>query len=302
MVNQLRLESLDELRTYVAIVDAGSLAGAAATLGVTPNAVSRRLGVLEQRLGRRLLDRTTRRMSVTDEGRRFHARCEQILGAAEEAEREVAGANGLTGTLRVSVHADMATPGVLLALGELLERSTALSVQLRVANRFVEPIRGGLDLAIHLGKPPPSSLVAFPLGFLVWTLAAAPAYTARRGLPRSPDQLIRHECLRVLRERPETSWALTRGGGATQRFEIGGRFETSDATALALALYGGLGIGLRLQPEIDAAVRAGTLVAVLPAWHSARMPVFAMVPQGRAKLPGVRALIDVLRAATRSLG
>jgi LysR family transcriptional activator of dmlA len=301
MENHLRIESLNELRTYVAIIGAGSLAGAAATLGVTPNAVSRRLGLLEGRLGRRLIHRTTRRLAVTDEGQRFHARCRRALDELDEAEREIAGADGLSGTLRVAIHSEMVCPDLLIALRELLESSSQLRVQVRVERHFVEPIGAGLDLAVHAGRPPASSLVSIPLGSMTWGLAAAPVYLARHGRPTRPEQLVDHACVRMLSTPPETHWHLRPGGGRSKRFVVGGRFEVTDARALVEAMHAGMGIGIRLRSAIDSAAREGTLEHVLPQWQWASTPFFALLPRGRAKLPGVRAMLEVLRRATQSL-
>jgi len=300
-MNPQRISNFDELRTYVAIVETGSLAAAARLLGVTPNAISRRLGVLEDRLGQRLIHRTTRRLSITDEGQLFHVRCRRILDELDDAERELAGGDGLDGTLRVAIHNDMVCPDLMAALSHLLTASDHLKVQLRVSNSFLEPIRSGLDLAVYVGPPPASSLVSVPLGTLAWGLAATPSYVKRHGRPSSPSDLAHHECLRVLRDRPETHWELSKGSGKARRFAIGGRFETTDAQALIEALYAGVGIGVRLRSAIDSAVRAGTLVHVLPEWQWASTPLYALLPKGRTKLPSIRAMLDVLRKATHSL-
>lgn len=301
MGNQHRLENLEELRTFATIVEAGSLARAAASLGVTPNAVSRRLAMLEERLGRRLIHRTTRRLTVTDEGLRLHQRCRRVLDELEEAERELLGADGLDGTLKVALHPGMVGPTLVAGVASLLQATGRLRVQLRVINGYADPIREGLDLAIYVGKPPASSLVAVPLTALTWSLAAAPAYLARHGKPRLPTDLVRHECLRVLREAPETHWQLGRGGGRARRFAIGGRFETDDGNLLTSALYAGIGVGLRPRAEIDASVDAGTLAHVLPAWQWATTPLFALLPAGRQRMPAVRMFLDLLKTSTRSL-
>ena len=301
MVNTQRITSFDELRTYVAIVESGSLAAAASLLGVTPNAVSRRLGILEERLGLRLIHRTTRRLSITDEGKIFHARCRRILDELDEAERELSGGDGLDGTLRVAIHSDMVCPDLMVAMREMLADSSQLRVQLRVSNSFIEPIRSGLDLGVYVGSPPASSLVSVPLGTLVWGLAAAPIYLERHGRPGSPTELVHHECLRVMRDRPETYWELSKGNGKAKRFAISGRFETTDGQALIEALYAGVGIGVQLRSSIGSAVRAGTLEPVLPAWQWASTPLYALLPKGRTKRPSIRLLLDVLRRATHSL-
>lgn len=295
------LDSLAELRTYVAIIKEGSLASAAATLRIAPNAVSRRLSVLEERFGRRLIHRTTRRLSVTDEGRDFYERCRRILDEVDAAERELTDADGTTGTLRIGIHPDMVGPSLLTAVGDMLAAHDRLSVELRVSSDFLEPIGSGLDLAIHLGEPPPSSLVLVNLGTLVWGMFATPGYLARNGNPASPNDLVRHECLRMLRGRRETHWELSKGGGRPRRFAVGGRFETTDGAALLQALHAGLGIGVQLRQAARAAVGAGRLNPVLPAWQWASTPLYALLPKGRTKVPSVRMLLDALRGTIDQL-
>lgn len=300
MVNH-RIESLDEIRTFATIVEAGSLAAAATRLGVTPNAVSRRLAVLEARLKRRLIHRTTRRLTVTEEGQAFHARCRRALDELAEAEQELLGADGFAVKLRIGLHSDMLGPVLIEGLRDLLEGASQLRIELRVSSSFIEPVRSGLDLAVYVGKPQPSSLVSVPLGSMVWSLAAAPRYVEVHGKPRTPKDLARHECLRIVREGPEAHWDLSHRGGQGQRFPVGGRFESTDGQALAQALYAGVGIGVRPRSEIAAAVRSGTLETVLPTWEWASTPLYALMPQGRNKLPGVRALLDVLRRGVQGV-
>lgn len=243
MVNH-RLENLDEIRTFAAIVEAGSLAAAALRLGVTANAVSRRLAMLEGRLKRRLIHRTTRRLTVTEEGRVFHARCRRALDELADAELELMGADGFGGKLRVGLHPDMFGPALIGGLRDLLEGSARLRVELRVSSTFIEPVRAGLDVSVFVGEPPPTTLVSVPLGSMVWSLAAAPSYVSVHGKPRTPKDLLNHECLRMLREGPETHWVLSRNGGQAQRFPVGGRLESTDGVALIQALYAGIGIGV----------------------------------------------------------
>ena len=296
MVNLRALDNFEELRTFVAIVERGSLVAAARTLGYTANAVSRRLGVLEERLGRRLLHRTTRRLSVTEEGRRFYERCVDILAAAEAAEREVIGGDEISGVLRVAIHNDIVGLDFFRSLGELLATSTDLRVDLRVVPRFLDPIEHGLDLAIHVGPPPPSSLIAVRLGEFYWGLAAAPNYVETHGRPSRPEKLVEHECLRVLREMPERVWRLARKGGRPRQFPISGRVHINDSRALSEALYAGLGIGVRPRTEIDEAVKQGRLEHVLRPWSWATTPLFALVPKGVLRVPRVKAFVEILKA------
>lgn len=301
MMNQVSLSNFEELRTFVAIADAGSLAGAAVSLGLQPNAVSRRLSALEERLGRRLMNRTTRRLSLTDEGARFRERCRRVLVELHEAEQELLGGGEGEGTLRVAVHGDLVSPHVLEGIRNFLAEKPRLRLQFRVASRFVDPIKEGLDVVTHVGKLKDSSLVAVPLGETVWALAASPAYLSRHKTPKSPHELKTHECLRLLGDAPETHWRLSRKSERPKHFEIGGRFETNDGGGLQMALYAGVGIGIRLLPEIEAAQRAGTLERVLPDWRWAATPAYAMLPSGRLKLPVVRSFVELLKASISRL-
>ncbi|MGD9604356.1 MAG: LysR family transcriptional regulator [Gammaproteobacteria bacterium] len=297
-MNRTKLDSIADLRAFAMIVDAGSLVGAARLLGLTPNAVSRRLGALETRLGQRLVNRTTRRLAVTEDGRAFHVRCKRILDELEEAERELDGADGRHGTIRIAVHPGLAGQHMMSGLRVVLEESSDLRVQVRVATGFIDPIAAGLDISVFVGNPPASSLVAVPLGVMVWGLAAASSYLERHGRPRSPTQLSSHECLRVLRQPPEDHWPLKRiGDKSPTRFPIGGRLEIAGTSALDEALNAGLGIGIRLRSSIEAGAERGQLEHVLPAWQWASTPVFALLPRGRSKLPGIRTVLDILRAS-----
>lgn len=300
-MNRFSLSNLEELRTFVAIVDSGSLAKAAVSLGLQPNAVSRRLSALEERLGRRLMNRTTRRLSLTDEGARFQERCRRVLKELHEAEQDLLGRGEAEGTLRVALHPDILSPHLLDGIREFLSDKPRLHLQLRVVSRFVDPIKEGLDVTTHVGKPRDSSLVAVALGETVWALAASPNYLTRHGKPKSPQELKSHECLRLLGDGPETHWHLSRKGERTRRFEIGGHFETNDGDALQMALYAGVGIGIRLLPEIEAAHRDGRLERILPDWRWAATPAYAMLPAGRLKLPVVRHFVELLKTGISRL-
>jgi LysR family transcriptional activator of dmlA len=290
--------NLDELRTLVAIVEGGSLAAAARELGLTPHAISRRLAALEARLGRVLIHRTTRRLSVTAEGQRFAARSQRVLAELAEAEAELVGADGLSGPVRIILHPDLVSPGLMTALAALRARAPALELTVRVTKAFVDPIAAGVDLSIHVGRPPASSLVAVPLSNGAWVLAAAPSYLARHGRPRTPQQLIEHQCLRMIHGAAETHWDLCEEGKRPRRIPVGGGFATDDGPTLTAALYGGLGIGVRLRAEVQAAAATGQLEPILPRWRWAQIPVFAMLPQARTRHAGVRLVLDALRHAT----
>ncbi|MBL8915103.1 MAG: LysR family transcriptional regulator [Archangium sp.] len=285
------LENLADVRMFVAIVELGSLVAAARKLGWKANAVSRRLSAMEGRVGQRLIHRTTRRLSVTEEGHRLASRCRRILAELDEAERELAG-EAVATTLRLIIHPGMVSHRLMAGLGGLLRRSEQLRFRVNVSSDFVDPIADGADVSIHVGRPPSSSLVARSLGKMQWVLAADRAYLEREGRPRNPQQLVEHECLRLLREPPEDHWTLSRGeAGRPTRFPISGRLELSDGDALSHALDAGLGIGIRLAASL---VVGGRIERVLPEWQWAATPIFALMPSGRQKSPHVRHTLDVL--------
>ncbi len=298
--NPLALDDLAGLRAFALSVDGGSFTSAARVLGLTTNAVSQRVALLERRLGIRLLQRTTRRMSATDEGRRLYRHVSPILDGLARAEEELRpGADELAGTVRVSMPAPAATPELLAGLGEALERHRGLRIQLLVTHAPADVIASGLDLALHVGPPRDSSLVARKLGDPSWLFAASPTYLDRRGRPRRPRDLESHDCLRFLADRPQTEWRLVDRRGRETAVKVGGSFESDDSRVLGDAAYAGLGIGVRARLELERAVADGRLERVLPAWRFAGAPIFALFPPGRLRLARVAAFFELLRGVVQ---
>ncbi len=294
------IDDLAGLRAFTLSADGGSFTSAARVLGLTTNAVSQRVALLERRLGVRLLQRTTRRMSVTDEGRRLYRRVSAVLEDLDRAEEELRpGADQLGGTVRVSMPAPAATPELLAGLGEALERHRALRIQLLVSHAPADVVASGLDLALHMGQPRDSSLVARKLGDPAWLLAASPAYLDRRGRPRKPQDLESHDCLRFLADRPQTEWRLVDRRGRETAVRVGGSFESDDSRVLGDAAYAGLGIGVRGRLELEKAAAEGRLEQVLPGHRFAGAPIFALFPPGRLRLARVAAFFELLRGVVQ---
>lgn len=297
------LESLAELKTFLRIVDEGSLSAAARSLGLSLNAVSRRLALLEQRAGARLAHRTTRRLTVTDEGRRLAERCRRILGEVEAAEEDLLPASGaMRGLVRVGLHPELVGEGLLIRLEELLRAHPGVSLHLLARNSPVDPVADGLDLLIWGGEVSLQSVVSRLIAESDWVLAAAVAYAKRAGLPRRPEELAEHDCLRALRARSETTWVLRDGHGKMVTVRVGGRFESDDTALLKAALYAGLGIGLRPRGEVARESAAGRLVPVLPRWRFGSSRIHLVSPPGRMRLPRVRAVAAILEQAARQIG
>ena len=294
------IDDLAALRAFTLAADGGSFTSAARVLGLSTNAVSQRVASLERRLGVRLLNRTTRSMSVTDEGRRVYLRVRAILDDLAGIEDELRPvADQLVGTVRVAMPAPAATPELLAGLGEILALHPRLRLQLLVTHGSVDVVAMGLDLALHVGDPRDSSLVARRLGTISWQLAAAPAYLDRRGRPRSPGDLAAHDCLRFLADRPQAEWTLVDRKGREVVVPVGGSLESDDSRVLGDALYLGLGIGIRARLELERAVADGRLERVLPGHHFASLPLYALFPPGRTRVARVAAFFDLLKGVVQ---
>lgn len=293
-------DRLDDLRSFALVVDAGSLSAAARTLQVTTNAVSRRLQRLEAQAGVRLVNRTTRRLSLTDEGRVLYARCARVIAELDAVEQELHPAGDpLQGVVRLALPSGGVTRELLAGIAGVMAAHPQLAVKLRVVTVPVEPIAGGVDVALHVGPVADSSLVARKLATWSWVLVAARSYARRHGLPRRPEDLIDHQCLRLLGDRPQRTWALLDRRGRRVTARVGGAFECDDSRVLGDAIYAGLGIGVRSDAELAAGLAADELVQVLPGYRFGAYDLYALVPPGRARVPRIAAFIALLQETMR---
>jgi DNA-binding transcriptional LysR family regulator len=301
--NTAMLESLLELRVFIQVVDAQSFTGASDVLGTSTNAVSRQVARLEKRLRVRLLTRTTRRVSPTEEGRRLYDHAVRLLRSAEEAEAAVRRASQrLDGTVRVAVRTTTLQSGFVGDLVALLKANPELSVQLIVSDAEIDLASKGIDLALRVGELASSSYRRVSLGQVLFVLAATPGYVKERGLPLTPADLSAHECVRPLFKRPQTLWRLSGPDGVSVEVPVAGHFESADLRAQSDAIYGGLGIGFRPSGEVEAAVEAGTLVRILPQWTLPPLVVSALLSPQRSQNLRVDAVLSILKTAIRRLG
>jgi DNA-binding transcriptional LysR family regulator len=299
---KMLLESLEELRVFVQVVDSGGFTGAAQTLGSTTNAVSRLIARLESRLQVRLLSRTTRRVASTEEGRRLYEHALRLLRAADEAEQALRPRSGLLeGTVRVAVRTTTVQFGFVQDMATLLAHNPDLRVQLIVSDTEVDLAADGIDVAVRVGELADSAYRSHPLGSVVFLPAAAPSYFAERDRPTRPEELVQHECVRALLQRPQTTWRLVGPRGRVVDATVGGRFECGDVRAQAEAVYSGLGIGLRPAGEVRTAVAAGTLERVLPGWSMAPLAVHALLSPQRSHNARTDAVVALLKEAVQRL-
>ena len=298
----MAIDSLPDLATLVAVIEARSFTAAARRQGVTVNAVSRRLQQLEQAVGVKLVERTTRRSAPTEAGSRLYRKALVIFDALLQAEAEAQQAhNEIEGRVCVALPAAIVTRTLLAQFERLLAKYPTLRLDLRIGSAEL-PGEGDIDVALVTERPPESLvLVSRKVGVHGWGLAASPSYVKARGVPRSPAQLSQHACLRFRGDVPQTSWQLTHARGKRVSVKIGGAFECNDSRVLGDAAYAGLGIGVRPKEELADAVKRRALVHVLPDWTFGEQPAYVLTTIGRRDLPRVRAVTDAIEAAVRAL-
>jgi len=300
--NEALTASLDELRAFAAVYEAGGFTAASKRLVLTTNAVSLRVQRLEQDLGVRLFTRTTRTVSPTEEGRAFYVRVSRVLADLDEAEEELRSTSvGLRGVVRIAVPGAIATAPLLERLGGLVEEHPHLSIQTRIASGAVDLVAQGVDIVVIVGQLPETTFVGRLLGRATWVLAAAPSYVAAHGRPRTPSELKDHRCLRLLSSPPQDEWTLVDTRGRELVVRVRGTYEADDSRALGDATYAGLGIGVRPAGECERAQREGRLERVLPGYRFQPLDVYAVVARGRLRVPRVAACLEALRAAVHEL-
>lgn len=291
----MTLDSLDDVRLFRQVVISGGISAAARVLNSNKNRISQRLASLEQVVGVRLAHRTTRSFRLTEEGERFYASVEPLLEAAERSELSVASTRAMEGRVRLALRSTMIGLGIGAEITQLMQAAPKLKLQLVVMDEKADLLAGGFDLAMQVGSLPDSSLVATRLGTVSVVLAAAPSYLDTHGRPKTPSDLTRHLCIRKLGEVPEKVWSLVNRRGVRFAASVGGTFECSDSQLQSEVLYAGLGIGLRPAEEVRRAEAAGRLERVLPSWEFASVPVWAISPKGRLRLPRVALIVDLLK-------
>lgn len=277
-----------------AVVESGNFAKAAETLGLTPSGVSRAVARLEMRLGVRLFDRTPRAVTLTDEGRRFHAQIGSLLAEIEAAADEVSGAAvTVGGCLRVNVDPWFARWVLAPRLPKFLTDYPALTLELVIRDTLGDLVREGFDAAVRFGEPEPSSLIVRKLMETRILTCAAPSYLAKHGTPEHPRDLEQHECL-MFRD-PVTGrpfpWEFRRGGEVI-RVKVGGRLVVNDLATKLNACTAGHGISQSLALGLDPLLECGELVQILPDWAEERFPLYAYYPSRHLPPAKVRAFVD----------
>jgi DNA-binding transcriptional LysR family regulator len=282
---------LGEIITFTRVVQGGSFTAAASRLGMPKSTVSRKIAELETRIGARLLQRTTRTVSLTDVGLIYYEHCLRVVSELEEAEQAVARAQATPrGKLRVTAPLTFSVFGPILA--EYLDLYPEVKVELVCTDRRVDLIEERFDLALRAGPSPDSSLVAQKVGQIRRCLFAAPALIERTGRLAHPRELEGKPCVVFAPE--GNTWTLSSGSKKVQ-VNLQPRLVVNDYDMLRATVRAGFGFALLPEHQCLEDVAAGRLACLLPAWETRDVPVFALYPSTRHLSPKVVALVDLIR-------
>ena len=284
---------LNEMLVFARVAQTGSFTAAAAGLGMPKSTVSRKVSELEERLKARLLQRTTRRLSLTDAGRTYYDYCARIVGEIEDAERAVSRlSEAPRGLLRVTAPINVSFLGPIVS--EYLKRYPEVRLELFCTTRTVDLVEERFDLGIRAGTLADSTLVARSLGHAKWFLAATPAYLKKRGRPRAPDDLKEHDALLFGTGIDGASVRLERAGTAAS-VAVPARLMVSDMDVLHAVALAGQGIAVLPAFHCVEDLRARRLERVLPDWSIPSTPVHVVYPSTRHLSPKVKSFVDHLQ-------
>jgi DNA-binding transcriptional LysR family regulator len=287
------MDRLDELRLFLAIVDSGSFAAGGRNFARSPSSASRILAEMEQRLGTRLLQRTTRKLSLTDSGARLAEHARRLLADYEEAIDHAVGERGLLrGHIRLSAPTMFGSRHVGPIVHEFVEAHPNITLQLSLEDRLVDLVDERIDVALRIGHLENSSLMSKRVGQLRRVVVASPGYLRNHGTPRKPDDLVRHRAVSFVNQANPAAWSFRGKDLKLQKVTVASRVEVNRAeAAIGLALQG-MGLARVLSYQVADELTQGSLVRVLRAFELPALPVQMVYPSARLLAPRVRAFLD----------
>lgn len=289
------MDRFTDIETFVAVVETGSFSAAAERLGAAKSAVSRRVSALEARLGVKLLNRTTRRLNLTDGGRAFFERAGRILADLEEAEQAISDADcALRGRIRVATPLTFGIEHLAPAINAFAEQHPAVRIDLDLNDRQVSLVEEGFDMAVRIGRLADSSLIARRLCEIRRVVVASPAYLAAHGMPECPEDLVNHAGLRYTNMPRNLYWQFTTPEGRRISPEVPDRLTANNGALLAEAAVDGLGVTLQPSFIVHQQLADGRLQTVLHDHPIPNEAMYAVFPPGRYQSRRVRVLADFL--------
>lgn len=287
--------TLDRMRSFVRVAERGSLSAVARELGIGQSTVTRHVRELEEAVGVPLLSRTTRRVTMTDEGGRYYADCVQILRLVDQAGEEARATRGAAaGTIRISCTAAFGVLHISRLIFAFQDRYPEIGVDLSLTDERVDLVQEGVDIALRLGPLTDSSMKLRALGRSRRLLVAAPEYLAARGRPAAPQDLAGHEGIRMTNIAGSDTLILEGPGGERHAVPFGGRFRVDHGLAAREALAAGRGIAPTHRWLVDDLLAEGRLEAILPGYEPPPVPLSLLIVPERAGIARVRLLVDFL--------
>ena len=288
------MDTFTAMKVYCAVVENDSLAGAARMLNVSPSVVSKQLSALEDRLGVRLLNRTTRRVSVTEEGTAYYERCKRIIADVAEAEIAISSTHAAPrGLLKITAPVTFAHRHITPHLPQFLDEFPKVEVQVQVVDRIVDLVDEGIDLAIRISQLKDSSLIARRLAPNRRYIAASPEYLEKNGIPKSIEDLKDHRLITWPPGNQLNDWHFL-ADGAEKVMKAKGSITVSDGDGILAALLAGGGLGMTQEFIAGPYVKEKKLVPLLEDIVREDLPIYAVYPSSRHLSPKVRAFVDFL--------
>jgi DNA-binding transcriptional LysR family regulator len=287
------MDRMAAMSTFVKVVEAGGFAAASRKLRMSPSTVTEHIQALEERLGARLLNRSTRKISVTEVGKAYYERCLQILADADDADNVVQAAQS-TPRGKLNLNASVAIPPLLApVIAEFTALYPEVSLNVTMSDRMLDIVEEGFDLAIRLLPVPESSLIVRTIGTYRLLLCGSPEYLKARGTPQAPADLVNHNCLNFAASPWSGDWQFSTARG-DERIAVSGNMESNSANALRLAAVHGQGLTLLPSFLVVDELRSGRLVPLLSSFLRTQYPICAVYPHRHHLSAKVRSFLDLL--------
>ena len=288
------MDTLLGMRTFCAVVSAGSFIKGAESLGLSSALASKYVSQLEERLGVRLLNRTTRSMALTEAGQAYYDECSQLIDDFDMLEKVTRDRQSTPmGHLRISAPVSFGQDHLTEALAAFLKHHPGISIESKLTDRFVNVVNEGYDMAIRIGKLEDSSLIARKLMPISICVFASPAYLEAHGTPSCPDDLSAHQCIVDVNHRGRNNWHFETSDG-TKMITVKGQYVTNSADSCRKMALAGIGIGRIPEFIVEDDLKAGRLVRLLPDVVHREHNLFALYPHSRHVATKVRVCVDFL--------
>ncbi len=290
------MDRLLSMEVFVSVVELGSLTAAAAHFEMSSVMAGKHIKALEERLGVSLMTRTTRRQSLTEGGQQYFMRCKAVLAEIRRAEQGVEALRATPrGHLRVTSSVSFGSMLLAPVVADYLAAHRDVSVELMLSDDVQDIVAEGYDLALRIGEPADSGLVARHVGPYAMMICAAPAYLSRMGVPATPQDLVAHQCLNLSQWSRRSGWRLGTDDGGDISFPAG-RFQSNNGQALRQAALAGFGVIMQPELLLTDDVRAGRLIAILQPYWPAPRPISIIYPRDRKALPKLTTFVDFIMA------